>query len=642
MPAVANPITFSPGSRSYGYNPITFKDLPTKGGVSPYSIKKRGLPTKGIPSYGYKVGAGVPFRPGVGLTSGDSQTISSGYTIPRYNVMENTGLSEYGSYDMPGTGDQIAEMLKGTIGQGLAMGGIGTLGAALTGRNLTGLNLGSTPILGELPGIGKALKWVDWKMDPSWSTANALTDHGGNWWNMRDAAGLMARQQPELFANTFISPGMDVGLNIAQSVGNPLLGIPMLAANLLGWSGFDQYSQLANNLSKQGMFPTGASGAGVGGVGWSGMYTGADGQLYSAWGDQAKQVGNFLLDKSNDWFGTGFKPWERVPYADEKLLKSMGKESAFDSARNIKQGGIGGFFNNPRSWLTGTDQVGLFGTPGVAGSGIASVGNVLGTIGGVLSLADFIDDPSLASGLGTLAGAGASGISAFSGLATAAPWLAGAALVAALLMNKKPSNKTGYTSIDLDEFKPLSFGMQGKKYSKENVDQTMQIMEPIIPLIQQLEQQYGVDLKGDIQINYGGRDGLAYNIGNRDVTGFLNRLDYFDGSDQSTRDGGSIFRKTFKGENAGKDFYKSLLGDLETLAKQKQAQGGGIIDLANYRGVQRQTPQGAFSYGLPGNVTANIAGGSPVTTGGTPATAKPRPNTGPEGVFSWGYDDTGT
>jgi len=252
---------------------------------------------------------------------------------------------------------------------------------------------------------------------------------------------------------------------------------------------------------------------------------------------------------------------------------------------------VGNFFNQSRSFIPGVSGTGAsatgFGGGGVPGQGITSIGNVLGTVGGLFSLADFIDDPSLASGLGTLAGAGASGIGAFSGLAGAAPWLAGAALVASLLMNKKPSNKTGYTSIDLDEFKPVSFGMEGKKYSKENVDQTMQIMEPIIPAIQQLEEMYGVDLQGDLQVNYGGRDGLAYNIGNRDVTGFRNRLDYFDGRDQSTRDGGSIYRKTFKGENAGKDFYKSLLGDLETIAKQKQADGGGIIDLANYNGVQR-------------------------------------------------------
>ena len=156
MPAVANPITFSPTSGQ----PITFADLRPK--------YDRRLPTRGIPSYGYTVGNTKPFRPGVGLTSGNRGTVSSGYTVPTYNVMENAGMNEYGSYDMPGTGDQIAEMLKGTMGQGLAMGGIGTLGAALTGRNLTGLDLGSTPILGELPGIGTGLKWIDYKLNPSW------------------------------------------------------------------------------------------------------------------------------------------------------------------------------------------------------------------------------------------------------------------------------------------------------------------------------------------------------------------------------------------------------------------------------------------------------------------------------------------
>ena len=37
-------------------------------------------------------------------------------------------------------------------------------------------------------------------------------------------------------------------------------------------------------------------------------------------------------------------------------------------------------------------------------------------------------------------------------------------------------------------------------------------------------------------------------------------------------------------------YKRQLLTDLETLAKQKQASGGGIIDLANYSGVRR-TPQ---------------------------------------------------
>ena len=81
-----------------------------------------------------------------------------------------------------------------------------------------------------------------------------------------------------------------------------------------------------------------------------------------------------------------------------------------------------------------------------------------------------------------------------------------------------------------------------------------------------------------------------------------------------------------------KDFYNSLLGDLETLAKQKQAEGGGVIDLSGYRGAQRQIPQGAFSYGLPGGSGSS----GNITAGGAPAATQPK---GKQGVFSWGYGD---
>jgi len=607
MPAVANPITFSPTSGQ----PITFADLPVKG-------NKR-LPTKGIPSYGYTVGSTKPFRPGVGLTSGNRGTVSSGYTVPTYNVMENAGMNEYGSYDMPGTGDQIAEMLKGTVNEGLIEGGIGTLGAALTGRNLTGVDLGDTPILGEIPGIGTGLKWLDYKLDPSWA-------------NAKDLAGGWGRGTGKYIVDY---PG-----EVAKWWGDTLTWPANLATNL--------GAGIAGLTSSVGFGPpltTGTSAVG------SSTGAASPGILFNTQG-QPVQVS--LLDAakagSNKLFGTNFNVKGNNIYTGNKIGGPGGEKLAVDNpyttlgdpwSKTYK--GVGGFFNQPRTWITGQDKVGLFGK-NVGNPGISSIGNVLGTVGGTLSLIDFIDDPSLASGLGTLAGFGASGIpgiattttaagaTSATWLATAAPWLAGAALVASLLMNKKPSNKTGYTSIDLDEFKPVSFGMEGKKYSKENVDQTSKIMEPIIPLIQQLEEQYGVDLQGDIQINYGGRDGLAYNIGNRDVTGFRNRLDYFDGRDQSTRDGGSIFRKTFKGENAGKDFYKSLLGDLETLAKQKQAEGGGVIDLSGYRGVQRQIPQGAFSYGLPGGSGSS----GNITAGGAPAATQPK---GKQGVFSWGYGD---
>jgi len=595
MPAVANPVTFSKNSADYGYRGqkplVSFDDLPI-------NIGRKPIPTSGIPSYGYKVGTSTPFRPGVSEDAARSTPIRSSFTVPKYNVMENAGMNEYGSYDMPGTGEQIEEMLKGTIGEGLVLGGIGTAGAALLGKNLTGMDIGNVPILKDIPFIGRGLKELDYFLDPSWA-------------NAKDASGFF--KGTGRFINDFPDRAEDfMGPNsiFGQGKVNPnYSGGPV--------GGYASPTKILSSLS-----------SGLGSLGpliKNTINTVGPGNAISfnsLGGSSAPGTAGI-----NTLNGNVINPFTGKPIGGGTIGAKAGTLTTTEPGF---MNSIGNFFNQSRSFIPGVSGTGAsatgFGGAGQAGSGITSIGNVLGAAGGLLSLADFIDDPSLASGLGTLAGAGASGIGAFSGLATAAPYLALAAVAAGLLMNKKPSNKTGYTSIDLDEFKPVSFGMEGKKYSKENVDQTMQIMEPIIPLIQQLEEQYGVDLKGDIQVNYGGRDGLAYNIGNRDVSGFRNRLDYFDGKDQSTRDGGSIFRKTFKGENSGKDFYKSLLGDLETLAKQKQAEGGGEIDLANYRGVQRQAPQmtGAFSYGLPG---------------GTPnAATPPKPTGGPQGVFTYGYD----
>ncbi len=562
MPAVANPVTFSKNSADYGYRGqkplISFDDLPI-------NIGRKPIPTSGIPSYGYKVGTSTPFRPGVSEDAARSTPIRSSFTVPKYNVMENAGMNEYGSYDMPGTGEQIEEMLKGTIGEGLVLGGIGTAGAALLGKNLTGMDIGNVPILKDIPFIGRGFKELDYFLDPTWA-------------NAKDASGFFKG------TGRFINDFPD---RVEDFMGpNSIFGQGKVNPNYSGGpvGGYASPTKILSSLSSGLGSLSQAFGKSpiVSGGGEFSSLLNADGSPAAMKPlSEIKDFYNYITGKPSAFGG------DLVPTADKFIA---GKVPNIENA-TPQYSGISGFFNQPRSFIPGVSGTGAsatgFGGAGQAGSGITSIGNVLGTVGGILSLADFIDDPSLASGLGTLAGAGASGIGAFSGLAGAAPWLAGAALVASLLGNKKPSNKTGYTSIDLDEFKPVSFGMEGGKYSQENVDQTMQIMEPIIPAIQQLEEMYGVDLQGDIQVNYGGRDGLAYNIGNRDVTGFRNRLDYFDGRDQSTRDGGSIYRKTFKGENAGKDFYTSLLGDLETIAKQKQADGGGIIDLANYRGVQR-------------------------------------------------------
>ena len=561
MPAVANPITFGGSSRNYGYNPpsrIEFDDLPY--------LQTPGR-TRGVPTYTVGGGSGKPIRPGVGLGAGQGTTIVSGSSPISYNP--NTRNNSFDVADDEYGPISTEDMLKAAATEQLVLGGAGALSARLLGQNLTGVELGGG-FLGQIPYLGQGLRNLNYAVNPSIGSAYNANGIGGvgkhlfDNFNYGDALKFV---DPNV-SGTIVDGVRTIGPNIASGVAS--LGQAFGRVPLTSGAGLE-FSALTNVDGSPAMMKPGS---------------------------EIKDFYNYVTGKPSAFGG------DLVPTADKFV---SGQTPNIGTAPEYS--GISGFFNRPR-----------FGAEGIGGSGITSVGNVLGTVGGLFSLADFIDDPSLASGLGTLAGAGASGIGAFSGLATAAPWLAGAALVASLLGNKKPSNKTGYTSIDLDEFKPVSFGMEGKKYSKENVDQTMQIMEPIIPAIQQLEEQYGVDLKGDIQVNYGGRDGLAYNIGNRDVTGFRNRLDYFDGRDQSTRDGGSIYRKTFKGENAGKDFYTSLLGDLEALARQKQAEGGGEIDLANYKGVQRQAPPGIFSYGAPGTTTP------------------PKPKGGPQGVFTYGYN----
>ena len=595
MPAVANPITFGGSSRDYGYNPpsrVGFDDLP-------YLQTPDGA--RGVPTYTVGGGSGKPIRPGVGLGTGKGTTIVSGSSPISYNPNTRSGSfdvadGEYGPISME-------DMLKEAAKNDLLQGTVGTVSTALLGQNLmNGAELGGG-FLGQIPYLGQGLRNLNYAVNPTY----------GNAYNAKGIGGFtkhfLENADPSAVGNGFVidsgkalyeglGPGISSGLG---SLGQALAKSPLK-------SGGGEFSSLLNADSSPAAMKPGAE-----------------------FGDFI----NYIRGKPSAFGG------DLVPTADKFI---SGKTPNLTTTTEPGfMNSIGNFFNQSRSFIPGVSGTGAsatgFGGAGQAGSGITSVGNVLGAAGGLLSLADFIDDPSLASGLGTLAGAGASGIGAFSGLATAAPYLALAAVAAGLLMNKKPSNKTGYTSIDLDEFKPVSFGMEGKKYSKENVDQTTKLMEPIIPLIQQLEEQYGVDLKGDIQVNYGGRDGLAYNIGNRDVTGFRNRLDYFDGKDQSTRDGGSIYRRTFKGEDSGKNFYKSLLGDLETLAKQKQAEGGGEIDLANYRGIQRQAPQGIFSYGangggmVPGNIGSMVPGN--VGANAAPAT-QPK---GKQGVFSWGYGD---
>jgi hypothetical protein len=178
------------------------------------------------------------------------------------------------------------------------------------------------------------------------------------------------------------------------------------------------------------------------------------------------------------------------------------------------------------------------------------------------------------------------------------PVLGIAAMALQFLTAKKPSYKSGYASFDFDEFKMNTYS-QGdydpSKANPSNVEFSQKLLNPMIPYMQELEKTTGFDFKGDLQIHYSqGKKGAGvyYTIGNRDQEGlsaremFLNRPDYYDGKDQSTQDGGKVYRRHFQATQEGLEaLYEALYADLEYIAKNK------ITDLTHYTGVVKSAEE---------------------------------------------------
>jgi len=67
---------------------------------------------------------------------------------------------------------------------------------------------------------------------------------------------------------------------------------------------------------------------------------------------------------------------------------------------------------------------------------------------------------------------------------------------------------------------------------------------------------------------------------------FLNRLDYYDGKDQSTQDGGKVYRRHFQATKEGLEaLYEALYADLAYIAENK------ITDLTHYTGVVKSAEE---------------------------------------------------
>ena len=163
--------------------------------------------------------------------------------------------------------------------------------------------------------------------------------------------------------------------------------------------------------------------------------------------------------------------------------------------------------------------------------GLTILAQIGGGIEGITEALKFIDDPEPETALRA-----ASGVLAATGnFAAALAVKAVAELVDAIFGGyDQPSHRSVYANLDFDDFDPLGYSQgdyDSGKAAGEGMNELMvNIMSDVmLDDLKALEDEYGIDIKGDLQIHYSALDGFFYTIGNEDVTGFLERLDARDG-----------------------------------------------------------------------------------------------------------------
>ena len=226
--------------------------------------------------------------------------------------------------------------------------------------------------------------------------------------------------------------------------------------------------------------------------------------------------------------------------------------------------------------------------PGVK-EGLKIFAQIGGGIDAYANLVQFIDDPEPESALKTAAGVLAA--TGQFGLAIAVKAIAEVVDAVFNGYDQQP-HRTVYSNIDFDIFEPLSYSQadyDSDKAASEGVNMFMDgVGQLISPDIQALEEEYGIDIKGDLQLAYSDLDGFFYTIGNEDVTGFLERLDARDGGVDIPES--NLYRKnlgTFDFENPENlqdqliEFKETILGDI------RRALDAGYTDFSNFQQVMK-------------------------------------------------------
>ena len=226
--------------------------------------------------------------------------------------------------------------------------------------------------------------------------------------------------------------------------------------------------------------------------------------------------------------------------------------------------------------------------PGVQ-EGLKIFAQIGGGIEAYANLVQFIDDPEPESALKTAAGVLAA--TGQFGIALAVKALAEVVDAVFNGYDQQP-HRTVYSNIDFDVFEPLSYSQadyDSDKAASEGVNMFMDgVGQLISPDLQALEEEYGIDIKGDLQLAYSDLDGFFYTIGNEDVTGFTERLDARDGGVDIPES--NLYRKnlgTFDFENPENlqdqliEFKETILGDI------RRALDAGYTDFSNFQQVMK-------------------------------------------------------
>lgn len=226
--------------------------------------------------------------------------------------------------------------------------------------------------------------------------------------------------------------------------------------------------------------------------------------------------------------------------------------------------------------------------------GLKVFAQIGGGIDAYANLVKLIDNPEPETALKT-----AAGVLAATGNFGAAIVVKGIAEVVDALFNgyDQQPHRTVYSNIDFDVFEPLSYSQadyDSDKAASEGVNMFMDgVGQLISPELEALEEEYGIDIKGDLQLAYSDLDGFFYTIGNEDVTGFLERLDARDGGVDIPES--NLYRKnlgTFDFENPENlegqliEFKETILSDI------RRALDAGYTDFSNFHQVMKDIDLG--------------------------------------------------